>query len=575
MTMKKYILIYLSFLLFVSSGCENYLIEDNKGGITNSELYSSIDGYNTLVTSSYAQLRTLYGNQSPILDLAGTDIYREGKDNGGALYRYETINAANSTITSFYTNCYRAIQVTNATLQYIDLPPLSASQKQRINGEIRFLRAFYHFILMEQFGRIAINTTYTETPRTNIPRATLEESFNFVISEMEAVLADLPESSEPGRVNKTVVNHYLAKAYLTRAWDLGKEADFTKSISYSDKVIASKGGLTVPYSKVWDPFNENNSEMIFTVQYSKASIANELSGGNDQSTLFSVYSGSGAGQIKRIVDSYLPAHHVHAAFQENDSRYYTNFMLTTWENYFTFYPSGKGSGVIKNYYPVIWDPNKTTITAEDIATWDAYVAANGGKAQGYLAFPVWAGNSQAHKEKYDQNGYGNTDRRVPPFKKFDSPQNGFNSTQDNNASIRSIVLARQVEAYFLKAEALIGLGQFTEAKDLVQQVVNRPGNKVNPNGPQLSNALEGVSTKTEALEAYLIETAKEMLGEYNGRWPMLRRTKMLKIILEKNNPDFKRNGIKWEDKWSLRPIPEQAIELNEGLDVIKDQNPGW
>lgn len=573
--MKKQIIIYFGFLLFLCSGCETFLVEENKSGISNTELYSTVAGYNTLVTSSYAQLRTIYGNTSPILDLAGTDIYRQGRTNGGPLYTYETINAANGPITTFYRNSYRAIQVTNATLHYLDLSPLSVSQKQIIRGEIRFLRAFYHFILIEQFGRIAINKEYTQSPRTNIPRATIEESFNFVITEMEAALADLPENAEPGRVTKTVANHYLSKAYLTRAWDLGNDADFAKSISYADKVLASKGPLNLPYSRVWDPFNENNSEIIFSVQYSKAGISNELTAGNDQSTLFSVFSGSGAGQLKQIVDSYLPAHHVHSAFQQNDSRYFTNFMLTSWENYFSFYPNGKGSGTIKNYYPVIWDPNKTTITAQDIASWDAFVAANGGKASGYLAFPVWAGNSIAHRDKYDQNGYGNTDRRVPPFKKFDSPQNGFNCTQNANASIRSIVLARSVEAYFLKAEALIATGQFSQARDLVQQVINRPGNKVNPSGTELSNALIGANTKAAALEAYLIETAKEMLGEYNGRWPMLRRTKMLSVSLNKYNPDFRREGIKWQDKWSLRPIPEQAIELNEAMDVQKDQNPGW
>lgn len=573
--MKKNIIIYLSILLFVGSGCEKLLIEDNKSGISNEELYSTVDGFNTLVTSSYSQLRTLYGI-SPILDLAGTDIYREGRNTGGPLYTYQTINTATGAVFNFYRDCYRAIQVTNATLNYIDLPPLSALQKQRINGEIKFLRAFYHFILMEQFGGIAINTEYTNSPRTNIPRSSLSDSFNFVISEMEAAINDLPETSAAGRINKTVVNHYLSKVYLTRAWDLGAEADFTKSISFADKVLASKGALNLPYSKVWDPFNDNNSEFIFTVQYNKASLANELTSGNDQYILFSVFSGSGSGQLKRIVDAYLPSHHVHAAFQQNDNRYYSNFMLTTWEDYFSFYPNGKGSGGIQNYYPVIWDPNKTEITSEDIAAWDAHVAANGGKgARDYLTFPVWAGNSEAHREKYDKNGYGNTDRRVPPFRKFDSPQNGFNSTQNTRASVRSIVLARLAETYFLKAEALIGLGQFSQAKDLIQQVINRPENKVDANGAELSNAMEGVSTKTAALEGYLIETAKEMLGEYNGRWQMLRRTKMLGISLEKFNSDFKRDGIKWQEKWSLRPIPEQAIELNEAMDVAKDQNPGW
>ena len=568
---------YTSFiiLLIFACGCSDYLEEENKGGITNDTFYKTETGFNTLVTASYASLRTIYGNQEPRFDLGGTDIYQEGKNNLGDLVRYQTLNAANGDLKRLYVDTYKAIQNTNTALFYIDLPPLTNAKKQQISGEIRFLRAFYHFILIEQFGGICINNEYTTSPRTDIPRSTLEESFSFVISEMEQALGELPTSSDVGRVNKITANHYLAKVYLTRAWDLGTNADFTKAIQYADAVFASKGAITISYKDVWDPTKQNNAEDIFTAQYSLTGVSNTLSGGNNQSSLYSVLSGSTISGMKRSNDYVIPAHHIHANFQDNDSRYAFNFMLVTRDNYFSFYPGFVGSGPIANYYPVIKDPNKTTIDAADIAAWDAYVNANGGKATGYIAFPVWAGASPAHETLYDANGWATLDRRVPPFKKFDSPQNGANCTQNANASVRNIVLARLAETYFLKAEALIGLNQFTEARDVVQIVLNRPGNKINPAGPDITNALNVVASQTEALEAYLLETGKEMLGEYNGRWPLLRRTKMLQYMLTKYNSDFARNGITWQDHWKLRPIPQDAIQLNDALSFDKDQNPGW
>ncbi len=102
------------------------------------------------------------------------------------------------------------------------------------------------------------------------------------------------------------------------------------------------------------------------------------------------------------------------------------------------------------------------------------------------------------------------------------------------------MLARLAETYFLKAEASIALNQLNEARTLVQTVIDRPGNKVNAAGDNITNALNGVTDKTVALEAYLLETGKEMLGEYNGRWPLLRRTKMLKYMLEKYNADLEK-----------------------------------
>lgn len=573
--MKNNIYIFISILILFTSGCSDLLEEDNKGGITNEEFYSTVVGYNTLVTASYASLRTIYGN-APIWDLGGTDIYQEGKDPGGPFYRYESLNAGNTELKNFYQDCYKAIQNTNTALFYLNQPPLTESEKEQAEAELRFLRAFYHFILIEQFGGIVINQEYTNSPRVDIPRSNLTDSYEFVISEMEAALPDVPAESDPGRVDQSVVNHYLAKAYLTRAWDLGSENDFNSAISYADAVIDNKGPIELSYEDVWDPFNENNEEVIFSVQYSLEGVANLQEGGNSQQTLYAVYSGSGSGNMKRSVDAFVPSHHLISSFQENDSRYWFNFMLTTYNDYFNFYPDGPSAenGPVLNYYPVIKDPNKTSLTAADSAEWDAYVNSVGGKADGYLVFPIWAGASDFHKTQYEQRAWGNTDRRLPAFKKFDDPVNALNGN-NNNASTRSIVLARLAGTYFLKAEALIGLGQFNEARDVVQVIIDRPGNEVDSPGDDINNALDGVSDQTEALEAYFLETGKEMLGEYNGRWPMLRRTNMLGYMLEKYNADFDRNGITWQSHWDLRPIPQDAIQLNEAMTFEEDQNPGY
>ncbi len=573
--MKKLIYISFSILFFLTFGCSDLLEEDNLGGINNEEFYSTEVGFSTLVTASYASLRTLYGNE-PIWDLGGTDIYQEGKDPGGPFYRYESLNAGNTTLKEFYQNTYQAIQNTNAALFYLDAPNLASSMRTQVEAEMRFLRAFYHFILMEQFGGIVINEEYTNSPRVNIPRSDLATSYEFVISEMEAALSGVPSDSDPGRVNKDIVNHYLAKAYLTRAWDLGSNSDFNTAISHADAVIANKGSIELEYSEVWDPYNVNNEEIIFTVQYSNEGVANLQDAGNNQQTLYAVYSGSGSGNMKRSVDAFVPAHHVISGFQANDSRYWFDFMLTTYNEYFNYYPDGPGlgKGGVLNYYPVIKDPNKTSFTPADSAEWDAYVASVGGKADGYIVFPIWAGASDFHKTQYEQRAWGNTDRRLPAFKKFDNPQNAANSI-NNNGSTRSIVLARLTETYFLKAEALIGLNQFSQARDIVQEIVDRPGNKVDSGGEDITNALDGVSNQTEALEAYFLESGKEMLGEYNGRWPMLRRTNMLGHMLTNYNADFERNGITWEEHWDLRPIPQDAIQLNEALTFENDQNPGY
>ena len=566
--MKTTTYIYISLLLCFTFSCsKNYLVEDNKGGITNEEFYKTADGYKTLITASYAALRDIYGN-TPEHDLAGTDIYMEGRD-PGILYRYQNLFANNATIKTLYERVYTAIQYVNAGLYYNDKPvTLSDQQKKEYKAELQFLRAFYHFILIEQFGGVVINNEYTRSPRISIPRSSLADSYQFVISEMEEALANATSTVTAGRVNKDVINHYLAKVYLTRGWDFNSDADFNKAKTYADAVISKKGGITIPYASLWGQANENNAEFLFTVQYSLTSIKDVKTGGNSQSSLFTVYGGSGGAGMKRSVDAFVPAHHIHRSFQQNDNRYKYDFMWLTSRDYFTFY-GATGDKKIFNYYPVITDPNKTTTTAADTAQWIQEAGGAANLATGFIPFPIWD-----NKAKYNTQAWGSTDRRLPAFKKFDSPENALNSTLEYNASVRDIVLARLAETYFLKAEACIALNQISEARTLVQTVIDRPGNKVAPAGDNITNALDGVTDKAVALEAYLLETGKEMLGEYNGRWPLLRRTKMLKYMLEKYNADFERNKIVWDNKYNYRPIPEDAIILNEAL-TNDDQNPGY
>jgi len=239
--MKKslvYIFIVLSFPGFI--GCSEFLEEDNKGGIGNEDFYSTVLGYNTLKTATYSQLRELYKG-TPTLELEGTDLYLKGygSNSNFANYNFESNAGA---VKDLYSRCYRGIQYANAGLFYLNRPPLTDADNKVTEAELRFLRAFYHFLLVEQMGGIVINSEYTNAVRLSMPRSNLADSYKFIISEMEAALPNLRTAAQAvaGQVNQDVANHYLAKVYLTRGWDLKANADFTTAISYADKVKTAK-----------------------------------------------------------------------------------------------------------------------------------------------------------------------------------------------------------------------------------------------------------------------------------------------------------------------------------------------
>lgn len=560
--MKK--IIYALFIgTFALSGCAKFLEEDNRGGITNEEFYRTEAGYRSIVNSSYATLRTTFGTEAPWLLLGGTDIFQMNREQANrALMDYTQLFADNGDVLTFYRNCYEAIQNINVAIFYNDITEVDEEQRKTWLAELRFLRAFYHLTLIEQFGGIVINDEPTlDGPRLNLPRASLVESFDFVIREMEAALPSL--KNDRARVSQATANHYLAKAYLTRAWDLNQRADFTKAQEYAQAAIDGYS-IAIPFEQLWSPSNEMNDEVLFAVQYDGKSIGN-VDEGNNQQSLFGPYLGGVELNHKYMTSALIPAWNLHKFYEENDARYEATFMLTIYDQYFDYYDGNKDKNeiLIRAYYPRVWGRE---YTRADSLAW-----VQGKEHQ-------IASNFRYYPFKYDEQAYRaayQIDMSTPVIKKFDSPDTRqiFNT----HASVRDIVLARKAETYFLYAEASIGLDDFSTAEQYVQRVLDRPENAKDGGTLRPTQSIANASSRSEALDGLLIESAKEFAGEYL-RWAELRRTGKLKELCGRYNYDIRRVGVDaafrgqdGQDK-IYRPIPQAAIDINE---AEIQQNPGY
>lgn len=603
--MKKIIALFLSAILFTA--CGDFLDEENKAGITNNDLYSTVEGYETLRTNAYNKLRPLY-NESPYQFLAGTDLYQmpRGVSNHG-IYSYAHLYNNDADVKEFYEFAYQAIQAINAAEYYLDMAPLTDSNRSLYQAEYHFLKGFVHFLLVEQFGGVVISDEFTQSPVISMPRASLEASYSYVLEKFQSALSgSLPQTTKNGTICKDIVNHYLAKAHLSRGWDLNSAGDFATAKNYAAQVINSRGDLKYTLENLWSPANENNDEVIFAIQYDAASIANNTSG-NNQEALFGPYLGGSERGHKYTATQLYPSWSVHSWFSENDARYDATFMLTIWEHYYDYY-QGKtdpASNAVTALYPRAWGRSEemfndykelTRGTANGVFV-EVTLTDDGQLRDGVAAFvskwcpgfeDVVIRNAQSstgvnylrvypfiehfatplENENYWRSGYV-SDYCQPVVKKFDLGQLvNFSMTQ----SYRDIVLASLSETMLLYAEACIGEGNYAEAETYINRVLARPGNS--KDGSALSVTLP--TSREEALEVYLKESGKELMGQYCGRWPELRRTKMLKTMYYKYNYDYL-SGILGADPIGdklYRPIPQDAIDLNEALSAA-DQNPGY
>lgn len=111
---------------------------------------------------------------------------------------------------------YNNIREANTFIQGIeasDFEPAYISQKV---AEARYLRAHMYFQMVKRYGGVPILTEPQDADapleELNVYRASEQATYDFIASEMDAILDMLPEDDEPGRVDR-----YTALALKSRA----------------------------------------------------------------------------------------------------------------------------------------------------------------------------------------------------------------------------------------------------------------------------------------------------------------------------------------------------------------------
>ncbi len=118
-------------------------------------------------------------------------------------------------INSIWNDAFRGIARANFLLDL--LQDLTVANNARIQAELRTLRAFYYYMLMDMFGGAPIIVDPDVEPGAKNTRA---EVFQFIVDELNAARADLPDSwgaADNGRMTKGAANAILANTYLNAA----------------------------------------------------------------------------------------------------------------------------------------------------------------------------------------------------------------------------------------------------------------------------------------------------------------------------------------------------------------------
>ncbi|WP_460541314.1 RagB/SusD family nutrient uptake outer membrane protein [Echinicola sediminis] len=271
MNIKLNIKIYTLFsvLILALSSCAGYLDpEPQQDDLTKDIVFSDILQAEKVLNNVYSGVRTG-------LD-AGTYYYAmlgsasdEGVNSFNWAGTWPVTNGAWSPTNQFdniWSRQYQFIRKAHLFLENIDQVPGNDELKGRMKAEARFLRAYFYFTLVERYGGVPLVTELLSLDADlALPRNTMEECVNFIVSELEAVKEILPGtygSSDLGRVTRGAAMALKARALLYFASPLHNPSNETsrwEAAAKAAKDVIDLGtySLYPDYQELFlEPFNQ-------------------------------------------------------------------------------------------------------------------------------------------------------------------------------------------------------------------------------------------------------------------------------------------------------------------------------
>lgn len=530
-----YLLTFGMLSLFGFSSCTD-LDEKVYSSITeNSYPYSPGDATKA-VGAIYANLRGMYTPANRTQEISSDEIIMPanmvgGWDDGGVYRRMHLHqwNSEQTLILDLWKNQYAGVLLANRALSQLNNQeiPLAASENaSRLMAEIRALRAYHYWIILDNWNNAPLLTEPTDELPAN---ATRQQLFDFVTTEIKAVLNDLPlEKSEDtyGRFTQGAAHALLANVYLNAEVYTGTPM-WKECIEACDAVFNSgQYQLDADYRTPFSAHNENSLENIWVIPYDE------------------IY-GKG-------FEYYRDALH-----KANKDTY--NLEAT---------PSGTGSYKGVPQFIATYDPDDDRLSA----TWlsGPQLKANGEPCMGFTDLS----NKPLVFENKMPNGIQTGEGEGLRWLKYEIEQ-GAKSSLNND-----FVVFRLAQIYMMKAEALLRSGQADQAAELVTTVRQRAfkdhPEKAKVTGAQLQEPSAYVygtvsdyvlSPQNKPLPASFGRFYDELGWEFAGE--LMRRRDMIRFGTYTQAQWLSHEGS--HPYRSVFPIPQRVLDSNNKL----AQNPDY
>jgi starch-binding outer membrane protein, SusD/RagB family len=153
-------------------------------------------------------------------------------------------DASNLDVSRLWEVSYQGIDRANQVIANINKPVMDETKRNAIKGQALFLRAYFHFLLVSNFGDIPLKLDPTSSPTDKpLPRTPIAEVYAKIVEDMkaaEALVQPINQTITNEVVSQTAVQAVLARVYLKMAGAPLKDVSkYQDALIYADKVIKS------------------------------------------------------------------------------------------------------------------------------------------------------------------------------------------------------------------------------------------------------------------------------------------------------------------------------------------------
>lgn len=222
------IAIFSMVMVFGLKSCSEDIIQEKPRGVFTPEFFSTELGVQGGLTYLYQNLRNIFGFAYYInLTETGTDEYVAAQSANNNFYDLDLAGQGNLSSESGFSigvvwgNSFPAINTANGIIENAEAVGLDNS----LIAEARFFRAFYYFLLVQNYGGVPLDLGSGELQfnnsaiRTSVRNTVPEVYTRAIFPDLEAAVNDLPDNPRlTGAVTKNVARLILSKAYLTYGW---------------------------------------------------------------------------------------------------------------------------------------------------------------------------------------------------------------------------------------------------------------------------------------------------------------------------------------------------------------------